>query len=225
MGHTVLVSYAHGKAIDEVTTAEAANWGGQNPANRKGDRGLGDFDIRNRLVVSWLWEIPFFRQAPKAAASVFGGWQFSGIATLQDGTPFMITSGRDNSLQGVNIPYGADRPDVLGDAKLPADRTKDDRLARYFDTSKFVMNGQGKFGNVGRNTLIGPGRTNFDVSMNKKVHLSERKILAFRWDLFNTFNRASFSGPGSNLSGAATFGKISSAGGGRVMQASLRFEF
>ncbi len=225
-GHTVLVSYAFGKAIDEVTTAEAANWGGQNPADRRGDRGLGDYDIRHRLVVSWLWELPFLRQTPGVPGKVFGGWQFSGIATVQDGMPFTVTSGRDNSLQGVNIPYGADRPDLLGDPKLPSDRSKDERLARYFDTSKFVMNRQGQFGNAGRNLLIGPGDCGFDFTLNKKVRLwSEKKILEIRWDVFNAFNRASFSNPGSNLSGAATFGKITSAGSGRVMQLALRFEF
>jgi hypothetical protein len=224
-GHTVLVSYAFSKAIDEVTTSEVANWGGQNPYDRKGDRGLGDFDIRNRLVVSWLWELPY-RNTHGVAGNVFGGWQFSGIATAQDGTPFTVTSGRDNSLQGVNIPYGADRPNLLGDPALSAARSKDERLARYFDTTKFVQNTPGTFGNAGRNILIGFGTFDFDLTLNKKFALwSEHKKLEMRADLFNAFNRAHFSNPGANLSGAGTFGRVTSAGGGRVAQLALRLEF
>ena len=139
-GHTVLVSYAFAKAIDESGTGDSAQWMGQNPKDRRGSRGLGDYDIRQRLVASWLWEIPFLRANQSALGRILGRWQLSGVLTLQDGMPFRVTTGRDNSLQGVNMPYGADRPDVLGNPKLPADRPKDQVLARYFDTSKYVAN-------------------------------------------------------------------------------------
>lgn len=224
-GHTVLVSYAFAKAIDEVGTGEVANWAAQNPWDRRGSRGLGDFDVRHRLVASWLWELPFFARRDGLVGRVLGGWQFSGIATIQDGTPFSVVSGRDNSVQGVNIPYGGDRPNLLGDPALPASRPKQEMLTRYFDTSKFVMNGAGEFGNSGRNILIGPGDCDFDVSLNKRFAVSEGKDIAFRWEMFNATNRASFGNPAANLSGAANFGRITGAAAGRIMQLALRYEF
>jgi hypothetical protein len=217
-GVSVLLSYAWSKAIDEASTSEVADdWFSQNPYDRRGSRGLGNFDVRQRMAVSWLWELPFVK-----SNRVIGGWQISGIATLQDGYPFNVVSGRDNSLRGVN----RDRPDLLGDPKLPADRPRSERLLRYFDTSQFAHNATGQFGSAGRNVLTGPGTVNFDLSLSKKFPLwSESKRLDVRWDLFNAFNRPNFGNPGATLATAATLGRITSAGAGRIMQLALRFEF
>lgn len=216
-GYTVSLAYAYSKAIDEASTsATSDDWVSQNPLDRRGSRGLGDFDIRQRLVLSWLWEIPVFR------GRRFGGWQLAGIATFQDGSPFTVVAGHDNSLQGVN----KDRPDLVGDPRLPADRPKATRLAQYFDTSKFVMNREGQFGNAGRNLLIGPGLVDFDLSLNKNFALwSESSKLQVRWDVFNALNRASFGNPGASLASTASLGKITSAASGRVLQLALRLEF
>jgi hypothetical protein len=222
-GHTVLIGYAYAKAIDEASTSEVADdWFSQNPFDRRGSRGLGNYDVRQRLVASWLWEIPVLRSQNGVAGKILDGWQLSGIGTIEDGRPFNVVSGRDNSLQGVN----RDRPDVSGDPRLPADRPKAERLVRYFDTGKFTHNPEGRFGSAGRNILIGPGSVNFDLSLHKQFPLwAERKLLEVRWDLFNAFNRANFGAPASNLANLATFGTISSAASGRIMQLALRFEF
>ncbi|MEX2263219.1 MAG: carboxypeptidase regulatory-like domain-containing protein [Bryobacteraceae bacterium] len=217
-GHTVLLSYAWSKAIDEASTSEVADdWFSQNPYDRRGSRGLGSFDVRHRVAVSWLWELPFLK-----SNRIVGGWQISGIATLQDGSPINIVSGRDNSLQGVN----KDRPDLFGDPKLPADRPRAERLERYFDPSVFAHSPLGRFGTAGRNVVIGPGTANVDLSLNKKFRVwSETKLIEARWDLFNSFNRPDFGNPGSSLATTATLGRITSAGAGRIMQLALRFEF
>src|SRR5207253_1289532 len=119
--------------------------------NRVGSRGLGDYDTRRRLVASWLWEIPWLRQQTNLAGKLFGGWQLSGVAAIQDGKPFTVTSGRDNSLQGANTQLVTDRPDLFGNPALPTDRTKAQKLDRYFDVTKFIANQPGQFGNAGRN--------------------------------------------------------------------------
>jgi hypothetical protein len=225
-GHTVLVSYAFAKAIDESGTGDSAQWMGQNPKDRRGSRSLGDYDIRQRLVTSWLWEMPFLRANRSALGRILGRWQLSGVLSLQDGMPFRVTTGRDNSLQGVNMPYGADRPDVLGDPKLPSDRPKDQVLARYFDTSKYVANQLGQFGNSGRNTLIGPGLVAWDATLSKRFPVwSEKSSMQVRLDVFNVLNRANFNNPNGNLGSGRTFGTINSAGAGRIMQLALRLEF
>jgi hypothetical protein len=221
-GYSIHVAYAYSKAIDDAKTSVPADqWTAQNPLDRAGSRSLGDYDVRQRLVASWLWEIPIMRDQKGLAGKVLGGWNFAGIATFQDGQPFTIASGRDNSLRGVN----KDRPDVLGNPVLSTDRTKSEWLARYFDTSMFVMNALGQYGNAGRNILTRPGEANFDLSLQKRVTVTERTNVELRWELFNAFNRAAFGAPGSNLASASSLGRITTAGPGRIMQFALRFEF
>ncbi len=221
--YTLGLAYAYQKSIDEGSTSETAdNWFPQDPANRRGSRGLSDFDVRQRIVVSGIWAIPFLRTQPGILARALGGWQLAGIGTLQDGNPIAITSGRDNSLRGV----GKDRPNNTGNPNLPLDRPKGEMLLRYFDTSKFVQNPTGTFGNTGRNPIIGPGLAIVDLSLSKKFRVwREGKSLDFRWEVFNAFNRANFANPSGNLAGTATFGRITSAGAGRVQQLGLRFAF
>jgi hypothetical protein len=109
---------------------------------------------------------------------------------------------------------------------LPADRPRADLLAKYFDTSRFAANQMGQFGNSGRNTLIGPGLTTLDGTLSKKFPLgSEKRALQVRWDVFNMLNRANFSAPSASLASGTTFGRINSAGAGRIMQLALRVEF
>ncbi|MEK7408783.1 MAG: TonB-dependent receptor [Acidobacteriota bacterium] len=220
-GYTFGLAYSYSKAIDEVSTSEVAHWDPQDPLDRRGSRGLGDYDIRNRLVVSWLWELPVLRDQRGALGKVIGGWQLSGLGSIQDGRPFNFSSGRDNSLRGVD----RDRPNVSGDPRLPTGRSRSELLARYFDTTRFSMNLPGQFGNAGRNTMIGPGSVSFDLSLHKRIAVAEKKRVEFRWDVFSVFNRPNFGTPNATLASGATFGRITSAGGARIMQLALRFEF
>ncbi|MFQ5930341.1 MAG: hypothetical protein ACE5MK_11630, partial [Acidobacteriota bacterium] len=217
------LGYAYAKAIDEVSTSEVAHWEMQDPTNRRLDRGLSNFDIRQRLVVSWIYDLPRLTVSPGLVRHVFGGWQLAGIGTVQDGRPFTVESGRDRSLRGRQ--RADDRPDLLGDPTLPADRGRAERLDRYFDTSQFEPNQLGQFGNAGRNILIGPGTVDFDLSLKKRIFLGEAKTLDFRWEMFNAFNRPNFSQPRRNLASSGSFGRITSAGSGRIMQFGLKFEF
>ncbi|MCI0625756.1 MAG: hypothetical protein L0387_29630 [Acidobacteria bacterium] len=221
-GFMFSVAYTYGKAIDEVSTSEVQD---QlllsNPSLRWLDRGLGNFDIRQRLSASWLWELPFLRTPKGTAARILGGWQFGGIATVQDGMPFSVVSGRDQSLRGI----GLDRPNVSGDPRLSAGRPKSERLARYFDTSKFLLNDPGQFGTAGRNILTGPGLVTFDLSLHKSIPIREQQRIVFRWEAFNAFNRANFGNPGASLSSPTSFGRITGAGAGRILQLALKYEF
>jgi hypothetical protein len=221
-GLTFMAYYTFANAIDEASRNDAANnWTLQDPNDRRGNRAVSDYSIKNRFVSSWIWELPFLRTQHSLAAKVFGGWQFSGIATISDGMPFTITAGRDNSLTGA----GNNRPDVLGNPVLPSGRSRSEILARYFDTGKFAANQPGRYGNAGRNILTGPGTVSFDLSMGKTFAITETKRVEFRWNAFNAFNQPGFSSPGANLNSPSNFGKITGAGSGRIMQGALRFEF
>ena len=77
---------------------------------------------------------------------------------------------------------------------------------------------------IENNTLIGPGKENFDLSLHKRFRFMEKRAADVRWDTFNSLNHAQFSNP-SGSQASSSFGKITSAGDGRIMQVALRIEF
>jgi hypothetical protein len=222
-GLTLTAAYTFSKAIDEVSSGGSAfatvdQHGAQNPDDRKGDRGPGDFDRRHRWVTSYLYELPFFR-SKSFAARLLGGWELGGILTLQSGDPFTVTTGRDNSLTGV----GYDRPDLIGDPHLPS-RSRGESIEGYFNTAAFRENTVGTYGNAGRDILNGPGDAGWDVSVSKTFPLRESHALRFRLDAFNLPNHPNLGDPVSILTVRA-FGRITSASAGRILQLSLKYSF
>jgi hypothetical protein len=107
------------------------------------------------------------------------------------------------------------RPNSLGS------RSHGEEVAKYFDTSAFALNAIGQFGNIGRNTMIGPGQANMDAAVMKIFQITEMMRLQFRAEFFNAFNRVNFGLPG-NIVSAGSFGRITSAGSPRVVQFGLK---
>jgi hypothetical protein len=221
-GLTFTSAYTWAKSIDMYGGGAFANVGQQDPQNPldlRADRGRSEHDLRHRWASSYLYELPFLR-GRQWYARAFGGWEAGGILTVSTGSPITVVSGRDNSLSGV----GFDRPNVTGSPELPSGRSRDERMARYFDTSVFTANLPGQFGNAGRAILMSPGNFNWDVSFSKAFRILETHSLQFRADSFNVVNHANLGSPNSTLTSPA-FGRIQSTSGGRVMQLSLKYMF
>jgi outer membrane receptor protein involved in Fe transport len=216
-GFTVLASYSYAKSMDGMSI-DVDGFNGQNPLNMRADKALSDFDIRHRTVASFLWEIPGART--RVAKWILGGWQANGIFIAQAGTPFTVTSGQDRALSGV----GTQRPDVLGNPKLDAGRSRDELMARYFDVSQFVLPAIGAYGGSGRNSLIGPGDYNLDFALFKKFPVREGAQLQYRLEMFNALNHANLGNPRSNIT-AARPGQIDTTSGPRIIQMGLRLTF
>jgi hypothetical protein len=219
------LAYTYSKAIDEAVSggnafATVDQGGPQNPFNVAVDRSLSDFDTRHRLTASYLYELPFFHLHPWANR-VFSGWELGGLLTLKSGSPVNLLTGTDNSLTGV----GFDRPNVVGNPDDLPSRSKAATLAEYFDVSAFVPNTTGTYGNAGRNVIVGPGLFDWDVSLAKRLHITEKHTLQIRGDGFNVVNKANFSNPGSTVTSPTTFGRITSASNGRILQVSLKYFF
>ena len=136
-GLTFQVAYTYGRAIDEVLTSSAfatvTQNGLQDPNNRDAERGRGDFDIQQRMVSSFLYEIP----APKATGlrHVLGGWELGSILTFQEGRPFHVDAGRDRSLTNVRH----DRSQIVGNPHLPSDRSRGEKIAQWFNPDAFAL--------------------------------------------------------------------------------------
>jgi len=221
-GFTLNASYTWAVAIDEWAWnafAQLSQQSYQNPLDRRADRGKMDDDVRHRLAASFLYAIP----APASRAwsrRLLGGWELGAIAIAATGSPFTVVSGRDNSLSGV----GNDRPDVIGDWRLPDGRSRDERIARYFNPAAFRANAPLTFGNAGRNILFGPGSLSLDTSLSRSVALTESHRLQLRFDAFNLPNRPNFGDPNATLT-SPQFARIQSAGAGRILQVSAKYLF
>jgi hypothetical protein len=222
-GFTVNANYTWSKAIDEVTSGESfaqiSQQSPQDPFNRRADRALNSSHASHRWAGSYLYQLPI--RLPNAILqAVVGGWELGGLVTVQTGNPVGILSGADNSRTGV----GFDRPNVVGNPVLSADRTRAERINRFFDTTAFVANPIGTFGNSGRNPIIGTGSFVWNTSLLKNFIIHEKHRLQFRWEMFNASNTPVLSNPVGTLNSPA-FGRIQGAGPGRIQQLSLKYEF
>lgn len=221
-GFSLLGSYTFSRSIDNNSSLRFGS--PQDPFNPGLDRALSDFDVTHRAAISYVWELPIYRDKVGVLGKVLGGWELAGATFLQSGFPFTVVTGRDASLRGV----GADRPNLVADPHLSKDRPRGQRLAQYFNTAAFVSNGPGQNGTAGRNILRGPGINNFDVSVIKRTKLPgpEAHNIQFRAEFFNAFNRPNFFNPVSTLAAPSTIlGTIRSAREPRIMQFALKYEF
>lgn len=216
-GFTLLAAYTYSRSIDG-SSLEVDGFNGQDPRNLRADKGLSDFDLRQRFISSFLYEIP----GPKTGIAkwVLGGWQTNGILSIQSGGNFNVVSGQDRALAGV----GTQRPNLVGNPHLDTSRSRNELLNLYFNPAAFALPALGEYGNSGRNTMIGPGRWNLDFALFKGFQIREAMKLHFRWEMFNAVNHANLGNPRSNIS-AANPGRIDSTSGGRVMQLGLRLVF
>jgi hypothetical protein len=216
-GFTVQASYNYSKSIDGMSL-DVDGFNGQNTLDSRPDKSLADFDVRHRLVTSFLWEIP----GPQSGVArwILGGWQSNGIFIAQAGRPFTVVSGQDRALVG----SGTQRPDQLRDPKLDTGRSRDEQMAGYFDATAFVLPPVGSFGNSGRNIMVGPGDWNLDFALFKRFRIHENWQIQYRWEMFNAFNHANLGNPRTNI-GAARPGAIDTTSGPRIMQMGLRLTF
>jgi hypothetical protein len=172
------------------------------------------------------------------------GWAISGVVTLQSGLPFTIYDSAAGTLFGppTYLTTGSLAPGATLDQ---ADRSGSvsSRVNEFFNTSVFVpapfipngglidgqfpVSGGGTiFGTLGRNILRGPNQRNVDLAIIKRTKLGEKASMVFRWEVFNLFNHPNFANPASDVSGPATFGKITAMSvNPRIMQFGLKFEF
>jgi hypothetical protein len=229
-GFNLLSSFTWGKSIDDLSSyrIQFGDGGISDPLNKRASRGLSAFDFRTNLTNSLMYELPFgrgarfFSGASRAANAVVGGWQVGSIITLSAGFPVSPACGSGAVQNGDGGCY----PDNIGRNPNLARGSQDPR--RWFDTSVFVnrLPDSGfRFGNAGRNTIIGPGLVNWDFSVLKEFRFSEKRDLEFRWEIFNLPNHPLWGIPGATV-GAPTYGVISDTrADNRQMQLALRLTF
>ena len=220
-GLSFIGSYAWSKSIDDGVGISAASDSStafaQDARNLRAERSVSDFDVAHRFVLSTVYDLPFGKTQNKRLQAIVGGWQLSGILTLQTGPPFTVLSGRDES----NTGGGSDRPIIIGDWHIPNPGPD-----RWFNTCTLLANGAqrncmpgdtpawqvntGTFGNAGRNIVRSDGLKNFDLGLSRSFRFTERVSLQFRSEFFNLPNHANFGLP-NQMSTSSSFATVSRA--------------
>jgi hypothetical protein len=205
-GLTLRGAYTFSKVLDNGDSLNATTSGGgpalaANPFNLRSDWGRGSFDVRHVAVVSAMYALPvgrgkhWLRDVQGFADVLASGWMVNSIVTLQGGFPFSPQLSYNPSNNGdtrnpvrpfANPAFTG--PVILGDP------------SKWFDPNAFLApantpaNG-GFYGNVGRDTLVGPGLATWDFSVLKDTRIRERLNFQFRAEIFNLLNRANFNLP------------------------------
>lgn len=229
-GLNMLASYTLGHAVDHVS---GLNIGGESRpmlpvtigdqasidaalAREKGD---ALFDVRHRFVLSFGYELPRLSDRNTATRLALGGWQMNGIIQGQTGFPLTVIEPTNVSLTSLT-----NRPNMTCDPDAGGART----TAQWFNTACFqrltLAANAGQVGNEPRNAVRGPGFNRTDLSLFKSFAVAGSQQVQLRLEAFNVFNQERFGQPGGTL-GSATFGAITSADDGRIVQIGLKYTF
>lgn len=246
-GGTLLVAYTNAKLLsntDTLTSWLEGPTGGvgavQDWNNLKGEYSLSSQDVSQRLIISYVLDLPFgkgrmFANSLSGVANgAVSGWGVDGITTFQRGFPLKFSYAGSTALESAGLGVANVRPNVVAGCDKKAGGG---HLSQWFNTSCFaapVTTGafQWGFGNEARvdPTLRGPGINNFDFAVFKRTMIGEKAGIEFRTEFFNIFNHPYFSMPATGF-GAGGFGVINSTiqGGAaspeRLIQFALKFEF
>ncbi len=230
-GLQLLAAYTYAKSIDNASGGAIGAAGIDsgpirgNQLDNRANRGVSNFDLTHRFVLSYIWDLPrpTFAARSTLGRLLFRYWQVAGIITAMSGLPIDISDsnagsfyfGRDNGLSRPNWAPGDDRstatsniprgyffnpfafarPIVLAGQLIPSSNGTATAAATGTD-----------FGTVGRNVLRGPKQTNVDFSVIKRFPLGESKNIEFRAEFFNLFNQVNLANPISNLNAVQSSG-------------------
>ncbi len=204
--------YSHGLMVTAAFTYSGSyDFGFHNaydPFLTNLDRGPQDSNRKLVFVASHVWEIPVgagraFLNKPGVVNQVVGGWQLSGIWTVESGTPFSPTLGNGASL---NSNCCSLRPDVVGKSGVSSQNKN-----HWFNPAAYAIPAQYQFGNAGRNSLWGPGLFRADISLQKTFRLGERFSFELQGEAFNAFNHTNLGTPNGQVD-SSTAGMIFGTG-------------
>jgi len=214
----VLANYtwAHCISDDQSLTVGSPSW--TNPYDRRSDRGncSGGVDIRQNFNLTAVLQSPHFSSRPLQLLA--GNWQLSPIFAARTGTYFSVTTGVDNALMDVDT--GTQRPNQLTGNVYCANRS----IACWMSSSAFASPATGTLGNMGINTLQGPGYFDVDLALSRRFNVRERQTLEIRGEAFNIQNRVNFLNP-TGATNSSNFGKIQTDIAPRILQLAAKYVF
>jgi hypothetical protein len=197
----------------------------QNSYNwHNGEYGPASLDRRHVVTFNYTYELPFFKNASAAPRLLLAGWQISGSTQIGSGTPLTATtSATDPAGLGIlGSSSAGPRPDMICDPNQGAPHT----ILAWFNTACFadVPAGQVRPGNAGRGTILGPGYQNWNLSLFKNLHFSDRWRMQIRGESFNFINHPNPLAPTVAIT-STLYGKITGFHDPRIIQLGVKLSF
>ncbi len=222
-GLVLLVSYTYSKSLDNITNSGAAAPPGapgfQNPYCFSCNYGRAASDFRHRFVASSVYSLPTLANRKSFVKNTLGGWEVSGILTLQSGFPVtpLISFNNSESIGGASWPNV-----ILGCSNVPSGGRDP---SRWFNPNCYQIPPRGQFGNAGKGIIDGPGMATFDFGLFKDINIMEKYRLQFRSEFFNLGNHPNFADPNPYIDtpNAGSIGSTATAA--RQIQLALRLTF
>jgi hypothetical protein len=245
-GLLLQASYTYSKDLTDINYYSGGSVGANinNASNLAAQYGPAYFSRPQRFVVNYSYDLPFGKH-DGALGKLLGGWNVSGVTTVQDGGPMTIVDPNAGSIYGTNsvantaqLCPGQTYGSILSTGSLTQRLGGNSGGPGYFNNSAFCsaptggVYGDGTgYGNSGVGVVLGPGQFNWDITIVKTTKITERQTLIFRTEFFNTFNHAQFNNP---LAAPApglvqlgpTFGEITSTSvNPRILQFGVKYLF
>jgi hypothetical protein len=235
-GFQFQVSYTFQKAMDigsgTIGGSDVINGttSSLDPYDWKRDWAPSNFNITHNLVVNGSYELPFFKSFKGIQRLLLYGWQVNGVGRVASGQPQTVSLAFNQS-QDQDATIGVsqkDRPNLAAGANA---NPLSGNIGQYWSPASFALEPAGTYGNIGRNTLWGPGLANLDFSLMKIFHVTEKQGLQFRAEFFNILNHPNFLVPSGVAYNTATalnpnFGRVTATlGSSRQIQFALKYNF
>jgi len=204
-GFSLQGAYTFSKSLTNIYDTTANSNDANNLAQQMGP---SNFNRPQRLVLNYSWDLPFGKHKG-VVGGILGGWNLSGVTTIQKGVPLTLIDSRGGTaynVSGTSVQSGYSRAQLCPGktyADIASSGDIKSRLGAYFNGSAFCAPpsiGDGSvtaYGNAGVGILQGPGQFNFDTALLKSTRIREGQTLQFRAEFFNMFNHAQFSNPGA----------------------------
>ena len=220
-GLTSSFNYNWSHSIDDASDGEDYVPNASQPDNSqaliKYNRGNSNFDVRNRFTWNFIYQIPDAKDSRYKL--IRNGWGINGILTAQSGQPFHLNYNFEDDYNGSGEGFG--RPDIVGPLVYHRSDPNNFLQLSSFAVPCVLSQGTGAgncqlvvpgttticnaigpncinsmhFGTLGRNSLIGPSFHQFDLSLYKDTHLTERLVMQLRFEAYNLFNHPTFANP------------------------------
>ena len=176
-------------------------------------KGISGSDRRQRVSITMNYNIPFARHSSHLYAKFIHEWKLNVIGVVQSGAPLTVTSGANvNGATGPNYPNLIGHPNGAG------------TYTQWFNTAAFQSQANFTWGNAGKVIGYGPGKLNFDTSLQREFRPLEHRTLQFRLESFNLTNTQTPGVPNTSMR-STTFGQITSISGSRQQQLGFKFLF
>jgi hypothetical protein len=211
-------AYTLSRSIDPATSFGGDLYTVSDPYNRAYDNGPAMVDRTHIALLNFIYSIPLFNSTSNhALKTTLGGWQLSGIATMESGLPLNITLGGSQGSNG--LADATNRPNYSGSVNYP------ETVNSWFSTSAFSLPAVGQWGTLTKGAIRAPGRDNWNMSLFKEFVLNERgSRFELRVESFNTWNHTQFNGVSTTFT-SSNFGAVTSTWDPRVFQMGAKFIF